>query len=51
MLYPKDTNDQDTYKTRKGKVGGFEEYFNREDIAYCNQVMKEFPNPFYWDAI
>ncbi|MGM0531329.1 MAG: sulfotransferase domain-containing protein [Bacteroidota bacterium] len=51
ILYPKDPNDQDTYKTRKGKVGGFDEYFTREDIEYCNQVMKEFPNPFYRDAL
>ncbi|MFP4620043.1 MAG: sulfotransferase domain-containing protein [Bacteroidales bacterium] len=51
VLYPKDMNDQESYKTRKGKVGGFHEYFSDEDIEYCNQVMKEFPNPFYRDAI
>lgn len=51
ILYPKDPNDRDTYKTRKGKVGGFKEYFTREDLEYCKQVMKEFPNPFYRDAV
>ena len=51
VLYPKDPNDQNTYKTRKGKVGGFKEYFTREDLEYCNQVMNEFPNPFYRDAV
>ena len=49
VLYPKDVNDEESFKTRKGKVGGFHEYFSDEDIEFCSQVMEEFPNPFYKD--
>jgi len=51
VLYPKDVNDKESYKTRKGKVGGFFEYFSEDDLEYCNQVMKEFPNPFYGHVV
>ena len=47
VLSPKDVNDEDSYKTRKGKVGGYREYFSEEDLEYCHWVMQEFPNPFY----
>ncbi len=47
VLSPKDVNDKESYKTRKGRVGGFYEYFSEDDLEYCNQVMREFPNPFY----
>jgi len=47
VLRPGDANDQESYKTRKGKVGGFYAYFSEEDLAYCKAVMQENPNPFY----
>ena len=46
-LNPKNITDRDSFKTRKGKVGGFKEYLSKEDLDYCNSVMKEMENPFY----
>mgnify|MGYP006278006725 CR=1 FL=1 len=48
-LNPKNTSDPDSFKTRKGKVGGFKEYLNKEDLDYCKSVMKDMGNPFYTD--
>ena len=41
-----DRNDKDSYKVRKGKVGGYLEYMNSEDIEYSNQQMKNL-DPYY----
>jgi len=37
-----DENDQDSYKVRKGTVGGYKEYLDDEDITYIDDVIKEF---------
>lgn len=34
-----DVSNPDSYKTRKGKVGGFVDYFDAEQIATINQMM------------
>jgi hypothetical protein len=44
-----DKSDKESYKTRKGKVGGFNNYLTKEDIAYCNEIMQTMENPFYKD--
>jgi hypothetical protein len=46
-LKPTDPNDEESYKTRKGKVGGFSEYLNEEEIAYINRLMNESLSDFY----
>ena len=40
-LRPIDPNDESSYKTRKGKVGGFVEHFSEDDLAYANSLIKE----------
>ena len=49
ILNPKNVNDPESFKTRKGEVGGFKEYLNKEDLDYCRSVMQEMENPFYRD--
>jgi len=51
ILVPKDKNDKESYKTRKGKVGGFYEYLSKKDLEYCNSMMKSMKNPFYKNDI
>ncbi|NEN98520.1 MAG: sulfotransferase domain-containing protein [Moorea sp. SIO3I7] len=46
-LTPTDQQYQESYKTRKGKVGGFTEYLNQEDIDYLNSKMEENLSYFY----
>jgi Sulfotransferase domain len=44
-LQPGDVSDRESYKTRKGKVGGYVEYLTREDIDYINQKMQDCFSP------
>ena len=39
-LRPVDINDAESYKVRKGKVGGYVDYLSDEDIGYLNQKTK-----------
>jgi hypothetical protein len=45
-LRARDTNDPESFKVRKGKVGGYVDYLGEDDIAYCDQVMVEMNCPF-----
>jgi hypothetical protein len=38
-LRPKDAADPDSYKVRRGKVGGYADYLAAPDIEYLNQVV------------
>lgn len=47
MLRPGNGNDEESFKTRKGKVGGYVEYFNEEDLRYLDEkVTAELPSYF-----
>ena len=35
----RDQKDPDTFKFRRGKVGGYVDYLSDEDIAYCDEVL------------
>ncbi|MDO8446312.1 MAG: sulfotransferase domain-containing protein [Deltaproteobacteria bacterium] len=39
ILKPGDLNDQESFKVRKGKVGGYREYLTVEDIGYSNLAL------------
>jgi hypothetical protein len=41
ILKPADQSNQESYKTRKGKVKGFAEHLDEADIACLNQAMRE----------
>jgi hypothetical protein len=44
-MRPGDASDASSYKTRKGKVGGFAETLSPEDLAYANRVLAEHACP------
>lgn len=46
-LRPGDKNDEESYKTRKGKVGGFFDYLTQDEIEYLNRRMSELLTDFY----
>lgn len=46
ILQPGDTSNPDSYKVRKGKVGGYLDYFTPEDKAYANQQMEKLNQVF-----
>ncbi len=39
-------SDDESYKMRKGKIGGYEQYLNEEDIKYIDSVIQEIGCPF-----
>jgi hypothetical protein len=41
-LKPTDRQDEETLKTRKGKVGGYLDYLAPEQISYCDSLMRKF---------
>lgn len=40
-MQPGDVNDEESYKVRKGKIGGYRDYLSKDDIAYLNQIIAE----------
>jgi Sulfotransferase domain len=47
ILNPAESDNRNSYKTRKGKVKGFLDYLNPEEIEYLNHQMQEYLSPFY----
>jgi len=43
----KKVGGEEGLKTRKGKVGGYVDYLNKDDISYCNKAMHEMGCPWY----
>jgi hypothetical protein len=39
MLRPGVENDNDSYKVRRGKIGGFVDYFSKDDFSYIDGVI------------
>lgn len=46
-LRPKDMQDKESFKVRKGVIGGYKDYLSPDDIFYIDAVMKEMGNPFH----
>jgi len=46
ILNPADAMDQESYKTRKGKVGGYTNYLTPEQIEVLNQKMQSLSDYF-----
>jgi hypothetical protein len=40
-LRPADPNDAESFKTRKGVVGGYTSYFDADDVAWIDQRIRE----------
>jgi hypothetical protein len=45
-MRPANINDDESYKLRRGIVGGYENYLSEEDIKYVDQIIKEMGCPF-----
>jgi hypothetical protein len=45
-LRPTQKNDQESYKVRRGKVGGHIDYLSLDDIAYIDTIIAEMGCPF-----
>jgi hypothetical protein len=41
-LTPKDKNNPETYKVRRGKIGGYIDYLGNKDMDYCNAIMSRY---------
>jgi Sulfotransferase domain len=48
-LRPADGADPESFKTRKGKVGGYRDYLSAEDLDYLEARIAERLSPFYAD--
>ena len=46
-LKPGNRNDAESFKVRKGKVGGYAEYLSDEDVELLNRKMAETLSDFY----
>jgi hypothetical protein len=46
-MKPADEKDLESYKTRKGKVGGYRDYLSADDIAYMNDRIARTLSPYY----
>lgn len=46
-LRPGDRYDPESFKTRRGKVGGFVDYLSQDDIAYLNHKIKTQLSPLF----
>lgn len=42
ILSPKDINDPESFKTRKGLVGNYRQYLSDADIAYIDEQIEKF---------
>jgi hypothetical protein len=45
-LSPGDPGDDESYKVRRGRVGGYTDYLSTDDIAYVERVVAEAGRPF-----
>lgn len=45
-MAPGNRQDPESFKTRRGKVGGYRDYLSEEDIAYLDEVEARLGNPF-----
>lgn len=46
LLQPGDVNDPESYKVRRGRIGGYVDYLNPNDIEYADQAMSALDRRF-----
>ena len=46
ILHPGDVRDPESFKVRRGKVGGYREYLSAEDQQFAEAVLKELDRRF-----
>ena len=47
-LAPRDADDEQTYKTREGRIGGFRDYLDTEEIRHIDELIDETLDDDYW---
>src|SRR5206468_11025721 len=47
VLKPGERGNVDSYKVRRGKVGGFRDYFNDAEVAEIEQYVRERLDPIF----
>jgi hypothetical protein len=48
ILRPSDVTDPESFKVRRGKIGGYADYLSNDDILYCNNILNKFS---YWEKL
>ncbi len=46
VMTPGNRFDPESFKTRRGKVGGYREYLSQEDVAFIDDIEERVENPF-----
>jgi sulfotransferase family protein len=46
ILQPTDVRDPESFKVRRGKVGGFTDYLTGDDLAYANEAVRKLDPRF-----
>ena len=46
-MVPRDKDNPDSYKVRKGKVGGYRDYFTDEEVAAIDARLAETLDPLF----
>jgi Sulfotransferase domain len=46
ILQPTDAADPESFKVRRGKVGGFTDYLTGDDLAYANEALRKLDPRF-----
>lgn len=46
ILLPADTGDPESFKVRRGKIGGFDEYLTREDQSFAAECLRRLDGRF-----
>ena len=50
ILHPGDVRDPESFKVRRGKIGGYREYLSAEDQQYAAEAMTELDRRFGYSA-
>jgi Sulfotransferase domain len=50
ILRPGDVRDPESFKVRRGKVGGFREYLSPEDLEYAADALRDLDPKFGYNA-
>lgn len=50
LLQPGDLDDPESYKVRRGKVGGYVDYFSPADVEYATRLVSELDERFGYRA-
>ncbi|TPI50673.1 MULTISPECIES: sulfotransferase domain-containing protein [unclassified Mesorhizobium] len=46
-MRPTDQSNPDSFKVRRGKIGGYVDYFNRDEIAYMDERISSSLDPYF----